>query len=191
MKKLCLLLVIFISYLAFAQWTTSGTNIYNSNTGYVGIGTNSPLSKLHINSANARETLRIYFDGNTTNYLNIWQGTGGAILDPIGTGLLYFGYDQPTTVIMGLNSGKIGIGTTSPQEKLHVEGNIYVNTNQVQFLSASGGVNRIQSYGGTTVGTWQFKSRFDNIILDAGENSGNERNILFRTGGTERMMINS
>lgn len=31
-----------------AQWTTSGTNIYNSNTGNVGVGTNAPAYKLHV-----------------------------------------------------------------------------------------------------------------------------------------------
>jgi len=29
-------------------WTLSGTNIYNNNTGNVGIGTNSPQTKLHV-----------------------------------------------------------------------------------------------------------------------------------------------
>jgi hypothetical protein len=31
-----------------SPWTVSGTNIYNSNTGNVGIGTSTPTSKLHI-----------------------------------------------------------------------------------------------------------------------------------------------
>ena len=29
-------------------WINSGTDIYNNNTGYVGIGTNKPESQLHI-----------------------------------------------------------------------------------------------------------------------------------------------
>eukprot|EP01041_Mallomonas_annulata_P000225 gene225-410_t len=31
-----------------SQWTTSGTNIYNNNTGNVGIGTTTPVAKLHV-----------------------------------------------------------------------------------------------------------------------------------------------
>jgi hypothetical protein len=33
----------------FAQWTTSGNNIYNSNSGYVGIGTTTPGFPLQVN----------------------------------------------------------------------------------------------------------------------------------------------
>jgi hypothetical protein len=51
MKKqvYALLLLLFIPYYSFAQWLTSGTNIYNSNTGNVGVGTSTPSEKLHIN----------------------------------------------------------------------------------------------------------------------------------------------
>src|ERR1700733_12214728 len=31
-----------------ANWLASGANIYNSNTGYVGIGTSSPIARLHV-----------------------------------------------------------------------------------------------------------------------------------------------
>src|SRR6266852_8720120 len=34
-----------------AQWTTTGNNISNSNTGNVGIGTTSPGAKVHISGA--------------------------------------------------------------------------------------------------------------------------------------------
>jgi len=62
---------------------------------------------------------------------------------------------------------------------------------QLQFPSASGGSNRIQSYGGSHPGTWLFKSRFDNLVLDAGENESNTYQILFKTGNIERARIKS
>jgi hypothetical protein len=45
MKKILLLAAFCtLSIALFAQWTTSGTNIYNSNTGNVGIGTTTPVA---------------------------------------------------------------------------------------------------------------------------------------------------
>src|SRR5258706_15155649 len=101
--------------------------------GNIGVGTTKTLSQLHLNSTTERQTLRIYKNGNTTNYLSIWQGTGGAALDPIGTGLLYFGHNQPTTVIMGMNGGKIGSGTGTPDQLLTVKGIIHAQEVRVDL----------------------------------------------------------
>ncbi len=89
-------------------------------SGYVGIGTTSPTSVLHISSGTERNTFRIYKNTTTANYLSVWQGTGGAALDPIGTGLLYLGYDQSTNVIIGNAGGNLGIGTTTPDYPLQI-----------------------------------------------------------------------
>ena len=35
-----------------SQWTTSGSNIYNNNTGNVGIGTSSPIARLQVTDSN-------------------------------------------------------------------------------------------------------------------------------------------
>src|SRR6266446_1597073 len=47
---------------ALGQWTTNGNNIYNTNSGNVGIGTTSPVSLLHLGGAAA-----ITFDTPGTN----------------------------------------------------------------------------------------------------------------------------
>lgn len=52
MKPIYFLLLVIFPFTSFAQWTTSGSNIFNSNTGNVGIGTSSPVSKLHLNGLN-------------------------------------------------------------------------------------------------------------------------------------------
>ncbi|WP_179413727.1 hypothetical protein HDF19_13265 [Mucilaginibacter sp. E4BP6] len=49
MKKIYFLLsFVFIAKLSFAQWTTNGNNIYNSNTGNVGIGTTNLPAKFNV-----------------------------------------------------------------------------------------------------------------------------------------------
>jgi hypothetical protein len=55
---------------AGAQWGTNGTHIYNTNTGYVGIGTNNPTSILDI------------YSPSTTPYLQVgspYSGSGNPI----------------------------------------------------------------------------------------------------------------
>lgn len=53
-----LLLVLGVILTTSAQWTTSGTNIFNTNTGNVGIGTSNPNSKLDLQGLNV--SFRIY-----------------------------------------------------------------------------------------------------------------------------------
>jgi|GEM_PF-5592836 len=90
--------------LYIANSGTTAPLIYGDfNNGYVALGANSASSKLAINSDVERETLRVYKNGNTANYLSIWQGTGGAVIDPIGTGALYLGFDQITQVKLNGN----------------------------------------------------------------------------------------
>lgn len=50
-----------------AQWNTSGTNIYNTNTGNVGIGTASPTSLLHLYSPASSSMLNVSSDWSSGN----------------------------------------------------------------------------------------------------------------------------
>jgi hypothetical protein len=54
-----LLLVFGLTLTSAAQWTTSGSNIFNSNTGNVGIGTSSPTVKLEINGGGTTDVFNL------------------------------------------------------------------------------------------------------------------------------------
>jgi hypothetical protein len=128
-----LLALTVVSGDAMAQWTTSGTTIFNSNTGNVGIGTNTPTAKLHVfsntlpaftieHATEARFQLRVagapvfLFNHDGTNAVMGAQNTGGGLR--ITT--------NGTPRISILASGNVGIGTNTPGEKLHVVGNVQV-----------------------------------------------------------------
>lgn len=193
-----------LPFQSLGQWNNSGDNYSSGNLTVASVTTTSNygfnLAPQDNGDAIIRRSnpghLMISSNGGTSdvrfNY-NYGGGSGGILIFDGGV-LNHAGLKVNSNGHLTISSsgGFVGIGTSIPQERLHVEGNVYVGTNQVQFLSASGGNNRIQSFGGSGVsGTWLFKSRFDHMVFDAGESSGNERSIIFNTGGVERMRTDS
>ena len=86
-----------------SDWNVSGSNMYPFDLSYnVGIGTTSPTHKLNV-VGDANVTGTVYaknFSGNSD--ITFINGTGSAIM----------------TI---KDSGNVGIGTTSPSAKLHIQ----------------------------------------------------------------------
>lgn len=136
MKKILWLGACFISTAAYCQWTASGTHIYNSNSGNIGIGTSSPYSQLNIlQSANSRSG-GVYVQRNGSTYgLSIFVNSEGY-------GVIGSNGDFTRDIFtMDLNTGNIGIGTTSPGHLLDVRGG--------DFVIGNGTIKAAYSYNGT------------------------------------------
>jgi len=150
------LLVLVFCVQANAQWTTSGSNIYNSNNGNVGIGITAPTRKLEVlggnvfhqwNTTTGSEygiftalnnnhfSSNLYFDGQ---WKMIATGKGAVIATaPNNGGNAFTVYADNTSraanaaasftqLLVVTMDGKVGIGTSSPTQKLHVEGDAKV-----------------------------------------------------------------
>jgi hypothetical protein len=105
------------------------------STGNVGIGTTSPATKLQVNFGDA--------GGNLVNLVGDGATAGTAIATNWSTGNAYFdirlgGTTDTYTKMRVTNGGNVGIGTTSPAAKLHIDS---AATNEAIRINASTGYN--------------------------------------------------
>jgi hypothetical protein len=150
---------------AAAQWNTSGSNIYNSNSGNVGIGTYSPGSTLHIKStspslaldktSSSYEALLQFSKAGSTQYYIWTDNEDNDALKVMSTGAgesdasprMEFPFSNKN-IYMAESGGSVGIGTTSPTAKLHLSSSveretfrIYLAGNSTNYLSLFQGIN--------------------------------------------------
>lgn len=146
------MLMVVINTSLHAQWSNglpTGSIYYG---GWVGAGTNNPSSVLHVEGPTPRQHLRVSLTG-ATPYLSIWQGSGGAGIDPIGTQKLYLGYDNPIDVYVGRLGGKMGLGTEAPTSQLHLAS----NSDHAFTISRSNGSYGFRIFRNATEGAVYFQ----------------------------------
>jgi uncharacterized protein (TIGR02145 family) len=109
-----------------SNWTVSGNNIYNSNAGNVGIGTTNPTEKLDVNG---HINADLGFFSNTVAIGLDYVGGEAGLVDVTNDYLIagkfgsYYHYGGGVGSSNGLfvNNGNVGIGTSTPSEKFHVQ----------------------------------------------------------------------
>jgi hypothetical protein len=168
-KVAAVVLILGLARGATADWVTSGNNMYSNVSGNVGIGTTSPRGKLEVRSSSTSVSPLIVWGYNATTNTPASTSYGGiSFSNEVDTSLairsLGSGHAQIATDASGRymsfatgafqermridQTGNVGIGTSSPQGKLDVLGQLMV----------SGGANLVLKAAASDAGDIVFQN---------------------------------
>ncbi len=155
--------------------------------GNVGIGTTAPSHKLEI--ADSGNTLLNINGSGTNTYLKITDSSssGGNFIGATGDTLHFWTDNTKAVTIDG--SQRVGIGTDSPSQKLHVagklmlddsnDGYIYLGNDSDQYIKGDAGSNWMALY---TANSERFKISQDGAFGIGGANYGTSGQVLVSGG---------
>jgi hypothetical protein len=147
-------------------WDSTAGDVINYNgSGNVGIGTSSPTSRLHIVSPSAAAFTAESSLTTGTPLVNFVSGSG-VMATFYNNGYLNMGGPAGTSLAVTA-TGNVGIGTTTPTEKLEVNGNIKM-TAANSVLSSGGSYisipNGIYSSSGTAPSYFEGPLMVRNVL---------------------------
>ena len=143
--------------------TNSAERLRIDSSGNVGIGTSSPLSKLHVNDS--ASTVRALIQSTAANSYPGIRFTNDARtydlqIDGTTDALRIYDSTANSERLRINSSGNVGIGTSSPSQKLHVNGNILGSNYYLGVGAGTYGIasdTSIEMYGAASSQVMLFK----------------------------------
>ncbi len=173
-----------------ARWTsanTLSTGISYDNGTNVGIGTANPANKLHIVSSVGEDGIiidaptypEVIFRkaGSTAGYLAIAGNAGGYATGSLANSLILRSESayahlstSGTSIALTANGTNIGIGTTTPADKLDVAGHITLSggSKEIRFRNSGGTAEQYIWHSGTSLGIGAGSNSNSMFITSAG-----------------------
>jgi hypothetical protein len=142
------------------------------SSGNLGIGTSSPTDKLQVGAFSGNNVITVGAGTAGVSSVYFGDGTGAdryrGYIDYVHTSDRFeFGTSATTKATLD-SSGNLGIGTSSPGQKLEVAGNIFVNTsgNPYAEIKTSGAGNNPSLKLTADTNSWTFQGTFSNANDD-------------------------
>jgi hypothetical protein len=176
-------------------WSANGNNIYNNNTGLVGIGTQTPGAGLELRGTGLQTQQRI--TDNVSGNSLVLQGGADENLKitgyNYGTGIakpLYLSVDGANTII-NPHGGNIGIGTASPSFTVDIKTPTFGGGTRTISNGAANFI--VQTNGGTNSwARYYMRSTNRSWFIGTSQNfNGDQLYINDETAGQTRMVINT
>jgi hypothetical protein len=173
-------------------------------SGSVGIGTTNPLQKLHVlgnllvsvGSSTGQHITQKAYELNSGTLS--WEGSAGqlfSITNNLTSGSIFSVNDVsgiPSidvnangTVSIAAYSGNVGVGTTNPSQKLHVQGNARITGELYDFNNGAGSTGQILQSVGTGI-SWTTFSGGSTVTVSDDTTTNATRYLIFEdvTSGT-------
>ena len=165
-------------------WTANGNNIFNNNTGNVGVGTTMPQSKFHANGTS-------WFTGDNTP-LPPAAGRGIAIGQSGENGYIFsFDYSTftPKNLLLQSPGGNVGIRTTTPSFTLDINAGTFGGGTRTYSDGAAHFI--AQTTGGTNSwARYYMRSTNRSWFIGTSQNfNGDQLYIVDETANQTRMAI--
>ena len=185
------------------DWTIAGNNMYSAVSGNVGIGSSTPSRKLYV-AGEGEFTGDLYarneivakgstYPAKTLTMRSVSAQTLDATDDLYvvygsATGAAGIVFKENATERMRIHTGgKVGIGTSNPAQKLHVNGTVQMSGFKMSNGASNGYVLTSNSSG---VGTWQAAGGADNLgNHTATQNLKLNGHWLSNDGGNEGVFV--